>query len=152
MLGSILLSPAHVDMSSAEDDSSRVSSKGPDFMRLFSFGIACALNSSQEAVEDSGWVPLNAGEECEIMSKRVLLLTGLALLGACSEEKTILVPVDGPAPPVALDVVYYNRAVTVYWELSSGWNGETFRVFGQTGRRPVFRAHRRRDELLRRKL
>ncbi len=65
------------------------------------------------------------------MWKRVLLLTGSVLLGACDNDDTILVPVDGPAPPVALDIGYYNRAVTVYWELSSGWNGETFRVFGK---------------------
>ena len=72
------------------------------------------------------------------MWKRVLLLTELALLGACSEKDTILVPVDGPAPPVALDVGYYNRAVTVYWELSSAWNGETFRVFGKQVGDPSF--------------
>lgn len=65
------------------------------------------------------------------MWKRVLLLTGSVFLGACDNDDTILVPVDGPAPPIALDIDYYNRAVTVYWELSSGWNGETFRVFGK---------------------
>jgi hypothetical protein len=64
-----------------------------------------------------------------IMWKRVLLLT--VLLGACDDHDTILVPVDGPAPPVGLDAAYYNRAVTVYWDLSSGWNGETFRIFGK---------------------
>ena len=63
------------------------------------------------------------------MWKRVLLLT--VLLGACDDHDTILVPVDGPAPPVGLDATYYNRAVTVYWDLSSGWNGETFRIFGK---------------------
>ena len=63
------------------------------------------------------------------MWKRVLLLT--VLLGACDDHDTILVPVDGPAPPVGLDAAYYNRAVTVYWDLSSGWNGETFRIFGK---------------------
>ena len=63
------------------------------------------------------------------MWKRVLLLT--VLLGACDDNDTILVPVDGPAPPVGLDAAYYNRAVTVYWDLSSGWNGETFRIFGK---------------------
>lgn len=65
------------------------------------------------------------------MWKRVLLLTGLVLLGACGEDDTILVPADGPAPPIGLDAAYYNRAVTVYWELSSAWNGETFRIFGK---------------------
>ena len=64
------------------------------------------------------------------MWKSVLILTGAVLLGACDENK-IFVPGDGPAPPIGLDVLYYNRAVTVHWELSSGWNGETFLVFGK---------------------
>jgi len=62
---------------------------------------------------------------------KVLVLTGSLLLGACDNDDTIFVPVDSPAPPVGLDVSYYNRAVTVYWELAAGWNGETFRVFGK---------------------
>ena len=65
------------------------------------------------------------------MWKRVLVLTGVVLLGACGDDDTILVPVDGPAPPIGLDASYYNRAVTVYWELSPDWNGETFRIFGK---------------------
>lgn len=65
------------------------------------------------------------------MWKRVMILTGAVLLGACDGDDTILVPVDGPAPPIGLDAVYYNRAVTLYWELSSGWNSETFRIFGK---------------------
>ena len=65
------------------------------------------------------------------MWKRVLILTGVVLLGACGDDDTILVPIDGPAPPIDLDAGYYNRAVTVYWELSSAWNGETFRIFGK---------------------
>ena len=36
------------------------------------------------------------------MWKRVLILTGVVLLGACDDHDTILVPVDGPAPPVGL--------------------------------------------------
>ncbi len=65
------------------------------------------------------------------MWKRVLILTGLVLLGACDDDDTILVPVDGPAPPIELDAGYFNRAVTVYWELASGWDGESFRIFGK---------------------
>ena len=65
------------------------------------------------------------------MWKRVLILTGAVLLGACDDDDTIFIPLDGPAPPIGLDAAYYNRAVTVYWELSSGWNSETFRVFGK---------------------
>ncbi len=66
-----------------------------------------------------------------IMWKSVLILTGAVLLGACDDDDTIFVPLDDPAPPIGLDAVYYNRAVTVYWELSSGWNGETFRIYGK---------------------
>ena len=65
------------------------------------------------------------------MWKTVLVLTGSVLLGACDNDDTIFVPVDGPAPPLGLDVGYYNRAVTVYWDLASAWNGETFRVFSK---------------------
>jgi hypothetical protein len=54
------------------------------------------------------------------MWETVLVLTGSVLLGACNNDDTILIPVDGPAPPVGLDVSYYNRAVTVYWDLASG--------------------------------
>ena len=75
--------------------------------------------------------PTQRQQGMRIMWKRVLMLTGAVLLGACDNDDTIFVPVDGPAPPVALDVTYYNRAVTVYWELSSAWNGESFRVFGK---------------------
>ena len=65
------------------------------------------------------------------MWNRVLILTGAVLLGACDDDDTIFIPLDGPAPPIGVDAAYYNRAVTVYWELSSGWNSETFRVFGK---------------------
>ena len=65
------------------------------------------------------------------MWKRVLMLTGAVLLGACDDHDTIFVPLDGPAPPMGLDAAYYNRAITVYWDLSPGWNGETFRIFGK---------------------
>ena len=66
-----------------------------------------------------------------IMWKRVLILTGAVLLGACDDDDTIFIPGDGPAPPIGLDALYYNRAVTVLWELAPGWNGETFLVFGK---------------------
>ncbi len=65
------------------------------------------------------------------MWNRVLVVTGLVLFGACNNDETILVPIDGPAPPIGVDAGYYNRAVTVYWDLSSAWNGETFRIFGK---------------------
>jgi hypothetical protein len=73
-----------------------------------------------------------------IMWKRVLLVTGVVLLGACDDDNHIFVPAAGPAPPVGLDAGYYNRAVTVYWDLSSGWNGESFRVFGKRAGQSTF--------------
>lgn len=65
------------------------------------------------------------------MGKRVLMLTGTLLLGACSDDDVIFDPSGGSAPPIGVDATYYNRAVTVYWELASGWNGEAFRVFSK---------------------
>ena len=66
------------------------------------------------------------------MWKRALMLTAVVLLGACDDDHdTILIPIDGPAPPLRVDAVYYNRAVTVYWDLAPAWNGETFRIFAK---------------------
>ena len=65
------------------------------------------------------------------MRKRVLVLTGALLLGACDDDDLIFDPSGGPAPPIGVEATYYNRAVTVYWELASGWNGEAFRVFSK---------------------
>lgn len=57
-----------------------------------------------------------------------LLLT-VAALGC--ESDPILVPVDDPAAPRALDAYYYAGVVTVTWELGAGWEGETFRVYSR---------------------
>ena len=65
------------------------------------------------------------------MWKSALILTGAVLLAACDDDETILVPLDGPAPPIAVDAGYYNRAVTVYWDLASGWNDETFLIYAK---------------------
>lgn len=58
------------------------------------------------------------------------LLVAVMALAACESDR-ILVPVDGdgPAPPVGLDVRYYDRSVVVTWELAPTWNGEPFRVY-----------------------
>jgi hypothetical protein len=69
-----------------------------------------------------------------IARKMVLVLAGAVLLAGCDDHDTILVPVAGPlppAPPVGLEAGYYNRAVTLYWNLAAGWDGETFLVFGK---------------------
>lgn len=52
-------------------------------------------------------------------------------LAACTGDSVVLVPGDEPAPPQALDARYYNRAVFLTWELDSGWNQESFRVYGR---------------------
>jgi hypothetical protein len=56
------------------------------------------------------------------------VLVGLA---ACSDHDEILVPVGAPDAPRALDVTYYNRSVSVTWELGPRWDGETFRVYAR---------------------
>ena len=69
-----------------------------------------------------------------IARKMMLVLAGAVLLAGCDDHDTILVPVSGslpPAPPVGLEAGYYNRAVTLYWNLAAGWDGETFLVFGK---------------------
>ena len=45
------------------------------------------------------------------------IILALPLVGCESDE--VLVPVDGPAPPRALDAYYYGGVVTVTWELAS---------------------------------
>jgi hypothetical protein len=51
-------------------------------------------------------------------------------LAACNSDD-FFVPLDGPAPPVALEGYYHAGAVRLSWELASGWNGETFRVYSR---------------------
>jgi hypothetical protein len=56
-------------------------------------------------------------------------------LSAC-ETNTVVVPDPGGgvvAPPVGLDVRYYDRTVVVTWQLAASWNGEPFRVYAATG-------------------
>ncbi len=65
------------------------------------------------------------------MWKSALILTGAVLMGACDDDEFLMIPVDGPAPPFAVDAGYYNRAVTVYWDLASDWNDESFRIFAK---------------------
>jgi hypothetical protein len=55
----------------------------------------------------------------------------LALSVSGCENDAILVPVEGPAPPRALEAYYYAGVVMVSWELAPGWNGEPFRVFSK---------------------
>jgi hypothetical protein len=57
------------------------------------------------------------------------LLTAVTLAGCDSND--ILVPLDGPAPPVDLDAYYYGGAVRVTWALAAAWDGESFRVYSR---------------------
>src|SRR5690606_36928460 len=56
------------------------------------------------------------------------LLTAFALT-ACNDDPVQVV--DAPAAPRALNGSYYAGTVTVTWELGSGWDGESFRVYGR---------------------
>lgn len=47
----------------------------------------------------------------------------------CNNDSTAVV--DDPAPPRALEGSYYAEAITLSWELGSGWDGESFRVYGR---------------------
>ena len=59
-----------------------------------------------------------------------LLMAGS--LAACNNDEIVVVD-DGlpPAAPRALTASYYGGAVTVEWELGTGWDGETFRVYSR---------------------
>lgn len=48
---------------------------------------------------------------------------------ACRSEPTAIV--DAPAAPRALSGSYYAGAITLTWEMGSGWAGESFRVYGR---------------------
>ncbi|MDX1568133.1 MAG: fibronectin type III domain-containing protein, partial [Longimicrobiales bacterium] len=54
-------------------------------------------------------------------------------LTACRERSSVTgVRVGhGPDAPRALDGWYYDRAVHLTWELGTGWDGESFRVYGK---------------------
>ena len=52
------------------------------------------------------------------------------LVAACSVDGGPT-GVDDIAPPRAVEATYYAGAVTVTWELASGWDGEGFRLYGR---------------------
>ncbi len=53
-----------------------------------------------------------------------------SLASACSSADFV-VGVSQPAPPENLSASYYGGAVTLTWDLSPDWNGETFRVYSK---------------------
>ncbi|MDZ7780320.1 MAG: hypothetical protein U5R14_10375 [Gemmatimonadota bacterium] len=56
-------------------------------------------------------------------------LAATFVVAGCNNDSTGVV--DGPAPPRALEGSYYAEAITLTWELGSGWDGESFRVYGR---------------------
>jgi hypothetical protein len=63
--------------------------------------------------------------------RRLVLAALAALVGAagCNDNSTVVR--DAPAAPRALEGSYYAGAVTLTWELGSGWDGESFLVYGR---------------------
>jgi len=57
-----------------------------------------------------------------------LLVTALASWACGDDSPTRL---DVPAPPLELSGSYFAEAITLTWELSPDWNGESFRVYGK---------------------
>jgi len=55
----------------------------------------------------------------------------VAVLAMAGCEDNVLVPLDGPAAPESLDAYYYAGAVYVSWELGSGWDEDSFRVYSK---------------------
>ncbi|MCH7563965.1 MAG: hypothetical protein IH968_09090 [Gemmatimonadetes bacterium] len=66
------------------------------------------------------------------MFKRVWVVAVMAAaLAACEQEVIFLDSSDPPAGPVRLEGSYFQQAIQLSWELSSAWNGESFRVYGR---------------------
>lgn len=63
--------------------------------------------------------------------RRLGLMAAVAGLAACTDTDDILLPAEHPDAPRAVEVTYYNRAVTVSWELGPRWDGEPFRVYAR---------------------
>lgn len=63
--------------------------------------------------------------------RRVVFAVLLATFAAAGCRNDATVVLDDPAPPRALEGSYYAGAITLIWELASGWDGESFRVYGR---------------------
>jgi hypothetical protein len=62
----------------------------------------------------------------------VLGLLAVVSLGGCEvRDPGIVGPGNDPAPPRNVGATYYDRAVTVTWDLDPAWAGESFRVYGK---------------------
>ena len=59
------------------------------------------------------------------------LLPVALTLGACDGDDLVYYDDGYAAPPENLAGWYYNQAVYLTWELSPGWDGDSFRVFGK---------------------
>ncbi|MEX0979943.1 MAG: hypothetical protein WDZ89_02545 [Gemmatimonadota bacterium] len=62
-------------------------------------------------------------------------MTGVLLLGAalvaCGDRDPVSPGGGSPAAPQNLEASYYNRAVQLTWTLGSGWDNDSFRVYGK---------------------
>jgi hypothetical protein len=63
--------------------------------------------------------------------RRAVMGTLVAVLAMAGCENDILVPLDGPAAPENLDAYYYAGAVHVTWEIGTGWDEDSFRVYSK---------------------
>lgn len=61
---------------------------------------------------------------------RVMGALMVVAVAACDTDSFIYID-EGPAEPWNVAAEYYAGVVTVSWELSSGWNGEAFRVYSR---------------------
>lgn len=61
--------------------------------------------------------------------RRVVLGVAVLSVGGC--DGAFVVGGNTPSPPENLEGLYYDRGVDLYWEMGSGWDGETFRVYGR---------------------
>ncbi len=66
-----------------------------------------------------------------------VMMAALVTGGAGCQDDGFFVGGD-PAPPVNLQATYFDRAVHITWGLASGWNGESFRVYGKRLSDPEF--------------
>jgi hypothetical protein len=66
------------------------------------------------------------GEAMRRMAWAVMVLA--PMITACDDD---LVRVGSPDAPRAVDASYYDRAVYVTWELGTGWDGESFRIYAR---------------------
>ena len=69
------------------------------------------------------------------------LWQGLAMVAALAPagcDNELVVVVEEPAAPRDLDAYYYGGGVDINWRTGTGWNGETFLVYGKRASDPEY--------------